>query len=486
MSHPGDQPEESGMNTVAVIGGGYTGAAFAIHLSRTSPVRLRIVVVEPADSLGAGLAHASRHPDHRLNGPDAVHILYPGHPNDFGEWLRHTGAVEQDPESVTASGAIFARRSDFGAYMAAQVARHQNENPSGSEILHIRDKASGLARDDDGYSLRLSRGGSIHVGLCVLATGQEKPGVPLPLQSAVDRPDYFGDPWDIEALVRIDPNDPVLILGTGLTAADVIVTLVRLGHQGPIRAISRRGLRPRSQNIFRQMQSMWDKLERAPPAFVERHGPTESVGTVLRALRRDIDGGASNGVVWFEWFDDLRDAVTVLWPSLPSHEKARFVRHLKPWYDVHRFRIPPQTEVIVEQTIESGQLQFEAARLAGIDSGADGFIAETIQRSARHPVSSRVGAIVNCTGPDGRLASSRNPFIAEILREEWIRPGPLGLGIDVDQACRAITRSGRPAADLYILGPPSNPSLGETLTVPFITRQIDQMMPGVIARISDP
>ena len=277
------------MKTVAVIGGGYTGAAFAIHLSRTSPVRLRIVVVEPADSLGAGLAHGSRHLDHRLNGPDAVHILYPGHPNHFGDWLRRTGGLERDPEAATASGAIFARRSDFGAYMSAQVTRHQNDNPSGSEILHVRDKASRLARDDDGLDLRLSRGGSIRVALCVLATGQEKPGVPLPLQSAVDRPDYFGDPWDVEALARIGPNDPVLILGTGLTTADVIVTLVLRGHQGPIRAISRRGLRPRSQNIFRQMQSMWDKLERAPPAFIERHGPTESAGAVLRALRRDID-----------------------------------------------------------------------------------------------------------------------------------------------------------------------------------------------------
>ncbi len=474
------------MNTVAVIGGGYTGAAFAIHLSRSSPVRLRIVVVEPADSLGGGLAHASRHPDHRLNGPDAVHILYPGQPNHFGDWLRRSGALERDPEAVMASGAIFARRSDFGAYMAAQVTRHENDNPSGSEILHVRDKASGLARDDDGLTLRLSGGGSIQVGLCVLATGQEKPGVPSAVQPVVGRPDYFGDPWDVEALARIGTHDSVLILGTGLTTADVIVTLVRLGHQGPIRAISRRSLRPRSQNIFRQMQSMWEKLDRTPPAFVERHGPTETAGAVLRALRRDITGGASNGVIWYEWFDDLRDAVNVLWPSLPRHEKARFMRHLKPWYDVHRFRIPPQTEVIVEQVMETGQLGFEAARLARVGSDADGLIAETIERGARHPVSSRVGAIVNCTGPDGHLADSRNPFIAEILREGWIRPGPLGLGIDVDQACRAVTGGGRPAADLYVLGPPSNPSLGETLTVPFITRQIARMLPGVLAAITDP
>ena len=76
--------------------------------------------------------------------------------------------------------------------------------------------------------------------------------------------------------------------------------------------------------------------------------------TYRMASLRDIDGDVSNGVVWFEWFDDLRDAVSVLWPSLPSHEKARFMRHLKPWYDVHRFRIPPQTEVIVEQAMELG------------------------------------------------------------------------------------------------------------------------------------
>ena len=474
------------MNTVAVIGGGYAGAAFAIHLSRNSPVPLRIVVVEPAASLGGGLAHAARHPDHRLNGPDAVHFLYPGQPDHFGDWMRQTGALERDPEAVTESGAIFARRADFGAYMAAQMAQHQSDNLSGSEIVHLRDTAVGLARDDDGLALRLSQGDTMAVGLCILATGQEKPGVPSVIESLAEHPNYFGDPWDIEALARIETHDPVLILGTGLTTADVIVTLVRQGHQGPIRAIARRGLRPHSQNIHRQMQSMWDKLDRFPPAFIERHGPTTSAVSVLRALRRDIARGASNGVSWYECFDDLRDAVITLWPSLPGPEKARFMRHLKPWYDTHRFRIPPQTEAIVEPAVESGQVRFEAARLTQVERDGDGFIAKTVQRGGRHSAESRVGAIVNCTGPDGRLAGTRNPFISDLLHEGWIRPGPLGLGIDVDNHCRAMTRNGQPSAYLYALGPPTSSSQGETLSVPFITRQIDQMLPGVIAGISGP
>jgi uncharacterized NAD(P)/FAD-binding protein YdhS len=474
------------MKTVAVVGGGYSGAAFAVHLSRTSPKPVRIVVVEQAEALGAGLAHGARHPDHRLNGPDAVHFLYPGQPEHFGDWMRRSGALERDPEALTESGAIFARRADFGAYVAAQVSRHQNDNPSGSEIVHVRDPASGLAGNDGGLLLRLSQGEPMPVALCVLATGQEKPGVPPLLEPMAGHRKFFGDPWDLESLARIGPDDPVLILGTGLTTADVIVTLVRQGHVGPIRAISRRGLRPQPQNIFRQMQSMWEKLERFPPEFIERHGSVQTAAAALRALREDIGDGAARDVSWYECFDGLRDAVTTLWPSLPECEKARFMRHLKPWYDTHRFRIPPQTEAIVHQAEATGQVRFEAARLARVDGDGEGFVAETVPRGGARPDSSRLGAIVNCTGPDSRLAASRNGFIAEILRVGWIRPGPLGLGIDVDHACRAITPGGEPSGRLYALGPPTSPSQGETLSVPFITRQIDQMLPGVIARITGP
>jgi len=39
---------------------------------------------------------------------------------------------------------------------------------------------------------------------------------------------------------------PVLILGTGLTMVDYVLSLLLEGHKGPIIAISRRGLLPQA------------------------------------------------------------------------------------------------------------------------------------------------------------------------------------------------------------------------------------------------
>ncbi len=57
---------------VAIVGGGFTGAAVAYHLARLLPEgTARIVVYEPRAMLGGGLAYDTDEPVHRINVPDA-------------------------------------------------------------------------------------------------------------------------------------------------------------------------------------------------------------------------------------------------------------------------------------------------------------------------------------------------------------------------------------------------------------------------------
>src|SRR5262249_13888729 len=79
--------------------------------------------------------------------------------------------------------------------------------------------------------------GTVHAAeYCVLATGHDVP--------ASDGADSCAQPWTAPLDSGIDPNAPVLILGTGLTMVDQVFALCHAGHRGPIIAMSRRGLLP--------------------------------------------------------------------------------------------------------------------------------------------------------------------------------------------------------------------------------------------------
>ena len=48
---------------VLIIGGGYSGAALAISLSRKAGRALSVGVIEPSEEVGKGVAYSAVHPD---------------------------------------------------------------------------------------------------------------------------------------------------------------------------------------------------------------------------------------------------------------------------------------------------------------------------------------------------------------------------------------------------------------------------------------
>lgn len=213
---------------VGIIGGGYTGTAVAIHLSRMSAFPLDITVVEPSAELGRGVAYGSTDPDHRINGPTVQHSLYPDDGGHFDNWCRANGAYADDPECVDAAGRAFVRRAEMGRYVGHELAVHQSDNPSGSSIRHIRDRAVNVRADGAGYAVSLARNDDLAVDLLVVTTSNAPPAMLPPLRGAVaDHKAFFADPWDLRRLARIAPDARILIIGTGLTMADVALSVLR-------------------------------------------------------------------------------------------------------------------------------------------------------------------------------------------------------------------------------------------------------------------
>lgn len=470
---------------ITIVGGGFSGAAFAAQLARASTVPLAFTILEPRPRVGPGLAYSAEDPDHRLNGSVDTHLLDPGEPDELQRWCERHRIRERDPEALAPNGRLYLRRSDFGAYLAecapAAVAR------AGSSWLHARDLATGLRADEAGLEVLTRSGSAVSSDMVVIATGNGGARLPPPLQALALHPAVIADPLKVAATGSIDPGARVLVVGSGLTALDILTTLVRREHRGPITAISRHGLRPRPQRppgppAEGGMRPRLARIEGALPAFVRDAATPLTTRALARALRRRIDEDRRAGEDWYRAFDDLRDVVWQVWPLLAPAQKVRFLRWLRPWYDMHRFRSPPQNEAIVAEAEQRGLVRFEAGHLQEADSAHDG-IRVAVRSRGGERWTQTFDVVVNCTGLDPAFGAHDNPFLAALLAQGVVRIDDCGIGFAVDRECRPIGARGAIDPRLRIVGPPTTGTFGDPLGTLFIAPQIRRMLPGVLAEL---
>ncbi|WP_238010383.1 FAD/NAD(P)-binding protein [Dactylosporangium sp. AC04546] len=417
------------MQTTVVVGGGCSGALTAIHLSQDPGQRL--VIVDPAgrDALGRGAAYRTTDPGHLLNSRAAAMSALADVPGDFAEWWR-----ERDE---TAGPADFAPRRVYGDYLQDRLER--------VEFTHVKGVAVRVTR---GGGVLLRGGDRLAADRVVLALGHGAPAGPLAITSAVrTHPYYVGNPWSPGALDRVPGDEPVLLIGTGLTALDVALTLSDRGRRAPLLAVSRRGLLPQPH------------LARQPAATsgFEFHG-SDAAG-LLRAVRAYAAGQPD----WRAAVDAVRPRIDELWWQLSVDARRRFLRHASAFWEVHRHRMAPEIAARVAVLRETGALRTRAAAIRSIRRGERGFVV-TLHRQESVPVA----AIVNCTGPGGAATSTLG---RALLDDGLARRDPTGVGLDVDGLGRLIDRAGEPVEHLLAVGPARRGAWWETTAVPEIRAQ---------------
>ena len=106
--------------TLAIVGGGFSGALLALKLNRTRP-DWRVVVVEASSRPGRGLAYGACAPSHLLNVP--VARMQTGLSPAYGDWLAgRPEMAEALAESGGEMSAAFSPRVLWGQYLQLLVA----------------------------------------------------------------------------------------------------------------------------------------------------------------------------------------------------------------------------------------------------------------------------------------------------------------------------------------------------------------------------
>jgi uncharacterized NAD(P)/FAD-binding protein YdhS len=440
--------------TVVIIGGGFSGAAVAWHLARrTKAHALRIIVVETRAELGRGLAYGTPDPDHRLNVPEHKMSLDTADPLHFRRWLSSFDAPFLPAGSATLAGEVFAPRGVFGLYVARQL---QPWLDSG-RIVHLRSRANAAERAGAGYRITLEDGRSLQADHLVLAVSHPAPGVPGALRGLVGDPRLIPDAYAEGALAGIGAGERVLLIGSGLTGADVVATLHRQGHAAAVHMLSRHGRRSQPHGP-RQAETTADFSR----------DPARTARGLLRRVRAELARDAQAGLSWHAVFDRLRAQGPQIWAALPQPERKRLVRHLRGLWDIHRFRIAPQTHALLNRQIAGRHVHPVAGRIVGLRPHPLG-VAVTVALRDGGQQEIDTDRIVLATGPAHERAISGNPVLAALSAAGELAPDPLGLGLHATPEAAAIGADGLARERLLIAGPLARGAVGELMGLPEVT-----------------
>ncbi|HEY9233410.1 MAG TPA: FAD/NAD(P)-binding protein [Phenylobacterium sp.] len=429
----------TGRPTVAVVGAGFSGLLTALHLA-ADPDGPVVRLIERGDAFARGAAYSTANPDHLLNVRVSNMSAYPHDPEHFTRWLsQHEG---------WSSHGGFVTRGVYGDYLQDLLRRALKET-GGDRLLLEHDEAVDVERSGAGWRVRLALGRTIEASAVVLALGVLRPAPPASAAAALlESGRYIGDPWDPKARLDEEATD-VLLLGAGLTMIDVAISLWRPGRR--FVAISRRGLMARPH---------------ASTGAELTINPAGSPLQLLRAVRKASENGR-----WREAIDALRPHVQSIWLGWSLAERRAFLRHLRPWWDVHRHRLAAGAARRIGLMMRGCELVVRAGQITGLDLGKDEVEVAWRPRGGRVMRRLSVDAVVNCAGLLGDLEASPDRLLSRLLARGLIRPDACRLGADVDAGSHLIGGDGVPQPGLFAVGPLTRGAFWEITSVPDIRSQ---------------
>src|SRR5215471_13773238 len=208
------RPPDSLPRTVVIVGAGFSGTAVAIHLLRLpQPAPLRIVLIERAPTAG-GVAYAIRERPYLLNVPAGRMSASSVDPAQFLAFAQRA--------LPNARAEDFLPRELYGEYLEASLLSAAQASPPHVRLERVHGEVVAMERDrrTSRIEVHLDRGGSITAHTVVLAPGNPAPAA---LAGSEKVPDtrHVADPWQTRPVFRA--GETVLVVGTGLTMADVVI-----------------------------------------------------------------------------------------------------------------------------------------------------------------------------------------------------------------------------------------------------------------------
>src|SRR5690606_19182523 len=277
-------------------------------------------------------------PRHVLNVRASNMSAFPDRPDDFVDWLRKQNQPTENKEWLPQS---FAPRCMYRTYLQNLLAPYLAECPA--RIVVETSEAVDIDFIQGKPQVTSATGQIYSADALIIATGNE-----TAIRTSTE---HVTEYWSSNGYFDLADDEPVAIFGTGLSMVDSVISLLDKGFTGKIYAISRRGLLPASHKTSHPVEINRDPLPRLDGAIV--------LLKFLRNMMRKHDD-------WRSVIDGLRPHTQHIWAGLSPSQKASFLRHFRPWWDVHRHRMAPEIFDRIAAARHSGQLQLLSAQLIAV------------------------------------------------------------------------------------------------------------------------
>jgi uncharacterized NAD(P)/FAD-binding protein YdhS len=398
---------------IAIVGGGAAAAAMLSELVEYQPATpLHLDWYTGHASSVRGVAYGTDDNQHLLNARAASMGMFGGRPRGFLDF------VQRDDPTIT--GTDFLPRRRYGDYLDAEVKRVLALGKArGHDVYVIPFAADAVVPEREGVTV-LHGEQSRRVDAAVLALGAMPPR-PLAGVSAeaIDSGRYVTDPWPLLARAAACASPPanVVVIGMGLTAVDVVISLARQWPQAKFSAVSRHGRLPEAHLRVAAMPS-GDSIE-----LIEAMQDAPEVRRWLQLLREAMAQGGE----WRAIIDSLRPFVPTLWAELSTEQRARFLRHGRSAWDRARHRMPPQIAEAIATLEQQGRVERQCGRLQSVTLTKHGLQITT--RHAGHTRTQAADMIIQASGMNIHVPDTEHRLINQLLVNNHVVPDPLGLGL---------------------------------------------------------
>lgn len=440
------------MTDIAIIGGGAAGAAvFGEILQRKRACTIHWIV--GASAPGRGVAYSTDDDRHLLNVRADKMGLFLHQPDDF---LAHASGTLDG-----ISGSDFLPRRLFGDFVQAQVealilaARQQGQ----SVEIHAANAVDMLPAIDGRYGIALHDGRKFEVDSAILALGALPPrALKCVTPEARKSGAYKLDPWTLRNVTRTPRR--VIVIGTGLTAVDTLLTASTRWPGAQLVAVSRHGLLPRVH--AREALAAYPHQQALNDDLLNSH----TIPQIMRKVRQAI---AANAGEWRSVIDGMRPINSLLWQGFSTRQRWQFLRHARWIWESVRHRVPPASHDAIEQLREEGRLQIFSARVLAVDGSAP--LRMTVrEREWQLDKALESDLVIQATGLDTACAYTEHPLLSRLLKQGMAIPDPLQLGIGTEVDGQICDRDGEPQSGLYAIGSLLRGSLWECTAMPEIRR----------------
>lgn len=447
---------------IAIVGSGFCGTMLAIRLAALGRYAPRIALIDGAAAFGSGVAFGTTRPEHLLNVPAAKMSAFPESPEHFLTWLRSNGHALTDLRIRGVQATDFVPRAAYGRYLSTLL---EAAVASSDRISMIARRVVDIAVHDEDVAIQFENGGGLRAATCVLAVGNEAPPDPPAANSSFLRSAvYVRNPWSRSLVAKVDAARTVLLVGSGLTAIDVALTIQARNPLAKVTMLSRRGRLPHVHRPAAPYDGDFGELT-----------GRESIVGVSRSVRAHVRRAQAAGGDWRPVVDALRPHTQRVWRELSPDARKRFLRHARPVWEIHRHRSAPAVDASISRMQASGILEIVAGRLTSLAESGGRAVAVFVRRADNNPVIVGADLVVNCTGPRGDYTRSEDRLWRNLIAAGEIRPDPLGLGIDVDDTGAVIGNSGCPSQRLYAIGSLRRGVLYESTAVPELRQQVKDL-----------